>query len=95
MGRYKILQSMCPQIRGMPFVKLAALMMLIGGVPRKDDSGTSIRGQIHMLIVGDPGTGTGSTKEHRAAGRDCLRGCRLAWKGLSFFPCLVFARMVK
>ena len=59
-GREKILDCMCPQIHGMPFVKLATLIMLIGGVPRVDDSGTSIRGQVHMLIVGDPGTGTES-----------------------------------
>lgn len=38
-------------------MKLATFIMLIGGVPRVDDSGTSIRGQVHMLIVGDPGTG--------------------------------------
>ena len=56
-GREKILECMCPQIHGMPFVKLATLIMLIGGVPRTDESGTSIRGQVHMLLVGDPGTG--------------------------------------
>lgn len=57
----------------MPFVKLAVLVMLIGGVQRVDESGTSIRGQVHLLIVGDPGTGigclsamaiTGSRKHH-------------------------------
>lgn len=38
-------------------VKLATLVMLVGGCQRTDQSGTRIRGQIHMLIVGDPGTG--------------------------------------
>ena len=61
-AREKILGCMCPQIHGMPFVKLATLMMLIGGVQRLDDSGTNIRGQIHMLIVGDPGTGKTGTE---------------------------------
>lgn len=59
-GRDKLLQCLCPQIQGMPLVKLAALLMLIGGVARTDASGTSIRGQVHMLIVGDPGTGAPS-----------------------------------
>ena len=57
-ARQKILGCLCPQIHGMPFVKLAALIMLIGGVQRIDETGTSIRGQVHLLIVGDPGTGT-------------------------------------
>ena len=60
-GREKILEGMCPQIHGMPFVKLATLIMLIGGVQRVDESGTSIRGQVHMLLVGDPGTGASLT----------------------------------
>lgn len=56
-GRSKLLACFCPQIRGMLAVKLATLIMLIGGMQRVDDSGTKIRGEIHMLIIGDPGTG--------------------------------------
>ena len=33
------------------------LVYKIGGVPRTDPNGTRIRGESHMLIVGDPGTG--------------------------------------
>jgi len=33
--------------------------MVVGGVPRCDESGTHIRGEIHMLLIGDPGTGGG------------------------------------
>lgn len=51
------LRSVCPQIYGLFAVKLACLLMLIGGVPRLDASGTAIRGEVHMLLVGDPGTG--------------------------------------
>ena len=51
------MRSVCPQIYGLFAVKLACLLMLIGGVARADASGTAIRGEVHMLLVGDPGTG--------------------------------------
>ncbi|KAL0478058.1 DNA helicase MCM9 [Acrasis kona] len=54
--RNHILKSMCPQLFGLYFVKLSVAMTLIGGVPLVK-SGTRIRGESHLLIVGDPGTG--------------------------------------
>ncbi|XP_075893816.1 DNA helicase MCM9 isoform X2 [Nelusetta ayraudi] len=56
-GRNQILLSLCPQVFGMYFIKLAVSMVLAGGVQRTDSSGTKIRGECHMLLVGDPGTG--------------------------------------
>eukprot|EP00879_Flechtneria_rotunda_P024600 GHRR01026096.1.p1 GENE.GHRR01026096.1~~GHRR01026096.1.p1 ORF type:complete len:579 (+),score=182.66 GHRR01026096.1:450-2186(+) len=56
-GRNKILASICPQIYGLFLVKLAVALTLIGGCARQDDSGSHIRGECHMLLVGDPGTG--------------------------------------
>lgn len=38
-------------------MKLAVTLMIIGGVSRKDPSGTKVRGESHLLLAGDPGTG--------------------------------------
>ncbi|PNT76204.1 hypothetical protein BRADI_1g45695v3 [Brachypodium distachyon] len=56
-GRNKILEGICPQIYGLFTVKLAVALTLIGGVQHVDASGTKVRGEPHMLLVGDPGTG--------------------------------------
>lgn len=45
------------QIYGLFLVKLAVAMTLIGGCARRDATGTHIRGECHMLLIGDPGTG--------------------------------------
>lgn len=54
-GRNKILSAFCPQVFGLYVVKLAVSLALIGGVQRIKESGTRIRGESHLLLVGDPG----------------------------------------
>ncbi|KAJ2177354.1 DNA helicase mcm9 [Coemansia sp. RSA 551] len=55
-GRDEIVVSMCPQVYGLFYIKLAVLLVLISGVARSDESGLRVRGEAHMLLVGDPGT---------------------------------------
>ncbi|OLY82137.1 DNA helicase MCM9 [Smittium mucronatum] len=55
-GRDLIISSFCPQVYGLYIVKLAVVLMLIGGVGKQDGSGLKVRGETHMLLVGDPGT---------------------------------------
>ena len=58
LGRNKILAGICPQLHGLFLVKLAMALMLIGGVAQQDpQTAARCRGELHMLLVGDPGTG--------------------------------------
>ncbi|OQR87701.1 DNA replication licensing factor MCM9 [Thraustotheca clavata] len=56
-GRNQILASICPQVYGMFIVKLAVALTVIGGCSHADDTGMKTRGDSHMLLIGDPGTG--------------------------------------
>jgi replicative DNA helicase Mcm len=52
-----ITASISPSIYGMTTEKEALALQLFGGVPKVMPDGTRIRGDIHILMVGDPGTG--------------------------------------
>nr|XP_045624120.1 DNA helicase MCM9-like [Procambarus clarkii] len=56
-GRNILLASFCPQVYGLYVVKLAVTVVVAGGVQKTDTSCTRIRGESHLLLVGDPGTG--------------------------------------
>ena len=52
----KIRKSIAPTIYGMEVEKDALTLQLFGGVAKNMPDGTRIRGDIHVLLVGDPGT---------------------------------------
>ncbi|CAH0491521.1 unnamed protein product [Peronospora farinosa] len=56
-GRNEIVASICPKVYGLFIVKLAVALTVIGGVSYVDDTGMKTRGEPHILLVGDPGTG--------------------------------------
>lgn len=51
-----VLGSIAPSIYGMEDVKLGLALQLFGGTPVEIEDGTRKRGDIHILLVGDPGT---------------------------------------
>ncbi|HLF54556.1 MAG TPA: minichromosome maintenance protein MCM [Candidatus Nanoarchaeia archaeon] len=51
----KIVQSMAPSIYGHDKIKEALALQLVGGVRKRRDDGVITRGDIHILLVGDPG----------------------------------------
>ncbi|HJX06224.1 MAG TPA: minichromosome maintenance protein MCM, partial [Candidatus Nanoarchaeia archaeon] len=53
----KLRDSLAPSIYGHERVKEAILLQMLGGVMKKRDKGDVTRGDIHILLVGDPGSG--------------------------------------
>ncbi len=53
-----IVKSICPSIYGHELVKAGLTLALFGGTSRQvPKAGMSVRGDIHILVVGDPGLG--------------------------------------
>ncbi|MFC7155807.1 LAGLIDADG family homing endonuclease [Halomarina halobia] len=53
----RMVASMAPSIWGYEEEKLAIILQLFSGVTKHLPDGSRIRGDFHMLLIGDPGTG--------------------------------------
>ncbi len=62
----KLVASIAPAIKGHEKVKEAIALQLFGGVKKELPDGTRIRGNIHILLLGDPGTGKSQILEYAA-----------------------------
>ncbi|CAH0519669.1 unnamed protein product [Peronospora belbahrii] len=64
---YEVLsQSLAPEIYGHEDVKKALLLLLIGGVTKRMDEGMKLRGDLNMLLMGDPGVAKSQLLKHIA-----------------------------
>ncbi|GAB6860819.1 minichromosome maintenance protein MCM [Haloplanus litoreus] len=53
----EMVASVAPSIYGYDEEKLAMILQLFSGVTKELPDGSRIRGDLHMLLIGDPGTG--------------------------------------
>lgn len=53
----RLAKSIAPEIYGMEDVKKSLLLLLVGGVTKEMKDGMKIRGDINVLLMGDPGVG--------------------------------------
>eukprot|EP00954_Amorphochlora_amoebiformis_P002157 168917-Amorphochlora_amoeboformis.AAC.1 len=60
----KMANSIAPEIFGMHDVKKALLLLLVGGVTRKMGDNMRIRGDINVLLCGDPGVAKSQLLKH-------------------------------
>jgi len=52
-----LVDSLAPSLYGMRNIKESIILQLFGGVPQHLKDGTHIRGDIHLLLIGDPASG--------------------------------------
>ncbi|MGV9206002.1 MAG: LAGLIDADG family homing endonuclease [Promethearchaeia archaeon] len=77
----KISRSIAPQIFGREQLKMACALSLFGGTKKKKPGGGWKRGDIHVLFVGDPGTG--KSEVIKSAVEVSPRGLYTSGKGAS------------
>ncbi|GBC71928.1 hypothetical protein HRbin02_01717 [Candidatus Calditenuaceae archaeon HR02] len=52
----RLIESVAPSIEGLEHIKEAVLLLLFGGRSKVFPDGVRVRGDVHVLLVGDPGT---------------------------------------
>ena len=75
----KIINSIAPSIYGNKDIKEAIAYQLFGGVPKVYPDGVRVRGDIHILLIGDPGTAKSQLLKYVA--RLAPRGIYTSGKG--------------
>ncbi len=53
----QLINSIAPSMYGLDYIKEAIILQMFGGVPKILPDKTRVRGNIHILIVGDPASG--------------------------------------
>ncbi|MGC8673804.1 MAG: minichromosome maintenance protein MCM [Thermoprotei archaeon] len=77
----RILGSVAPQIYGLGYIKEAIALSMFGSQPVYTPDGTRIRGDIHILLIGDPGVGKSQLLQFAA--KLAPRGIYTSGKGSS------------
>lgn len=76
-----LVNSLAPKLKGLDGLKEGLILSLFGGVRVKHDDGTATRGDIHVLMIGDPGTAKTTLLE--AIGELAPRSVRASGRGAS------------
>lgn len=79
----KLVDSVAPNIYGHERIKEALILQLMGGVRKTRDGGTGAvtRGDIHLLLIGDPGSG--KSQMLKRISKIAARGRFISGKGVS------------
>jgi len=75
----RIIRSIAPSIYGYEHIKEAIAYQLFGGEPKTYPDGVRVRGDIHILLIGDPGTAKSQLLKYAA--RLAPRGVYTSGKG--------------
>ena len=77
----KLIASLAPSIYGYGDIKEAVLYLLFGGVPKRLPDGVTIRSEVNVLLVGDPGTAKSQLLQY--VSRIAPRGLYTSGRGTS------------